>query len=706
MSQSTKKFFSSLLHRVQKNHLMIVQIVLFVIAALLILYLLPRQSKFKYEFKKGTPWMHEVLIAPFDFPIYKPENQYQKEVDSVMAAHRPYFFRDTSVKNQQINAFEDFLAEWHQKKLHGEEVKYAELIEDIIKRELIKHYNIGIVAAKDVNKLPDEDQHVSIYVKDKDKFVIKEAKTEKETYKALMKDLLVHDGLQYFLQEQHTDIIKSLNLNHFISPNLILDRETTTKVLESNQENISLTRGMVQANQRIISTGELVTESKYRILNSLKKAYQDKLVSTEYWVVIGQSLIVAISLLLLYLFFKSFRNDILNSLVRTSFILFLILFNIIITSALFQLTSIPFYVFPIIIQPMIVRTFYDTRLALFVHMITIFILAFIAPSPFEFVFLNFTAGITAILSLTNQYRRGRFFFSAILVIITYSLVYFAMSVIQVGNLSNLNYNYFLYFSINGMLLLSTLPLIYLFEKIFGFLSDATLIELADTNNPLLRKLAEMAPGTFQHSLQVANLAEDAARTIGANSLLVRTGAMYHDIGKTDNPTFFIENQDLHNNPHDNLEFDESASIIIAHVKKGLEIAKKNKLPQPIIEFIRTHHGTTTVQYFYRNYIKKYPEEQVDVAKFSYPGPKPQSKEAAIMMMADSVEAASRSLQSYSIKSIHELVDYILDYQVDASQFDDAEITFKDISMIKEIFKLKLKTIYHGRISYPKDPNKE
>ena len=691
----------ALFQKIKKNNLTILQIILFIITAALIIYLLPRKSTFKHEFQKGSPWMHEVLIAPFNFPIYKPQVEYQKEADSILQSHRPYFIFDTTVRPKKTEEFKDFFLTKQEEVLHAKELHYSDIIKTIVVDELEKYYQQGIVGMKDILSYPAENAFFSVYIKEGEHFVLRNVKSEKETYKALVENLLANQQLADLPGNRRKKIINSLNLNHFISPNLIYDETTTKKVLESKQQEVSMTRGMVQANQRIISKGELVTQEKELILDSLKKAYESKIDSSESWVFAGQSIIVSISLLLLYLFFRSFRNNILNSLVRTSFILFLILFNVLITSALFHLTNVPFYVFPIIVQPMIIRTFYDTRLALFIHMITIFILAFIAPSPFEFVFLNFTAGITAILSLTNQYRRGRFFFSAILVIITYSLVYFAMSIIQVGNISNINYHNFLFFSINGMLLLSALPLIYLFEKIFGFLSDATLIELADTNNLLLRKLAEMAPGTFQHSLQVANLGEDAARTIGANSLLVRTGAMYHDIGKTDNPTFFIENQDLQNNPHDNLEFDESAEIIIGHVKKGVQIARKHKLPYPIIEFIRTHHGTTTVQYFYKNYIKKYPDEDIDIAKFSYPGPKPQTKEAAIMMMADSVEAASRSLSSYSVKELNELVNYIIDYQVDASQFDDADITFKDISMIKEIFKLKLKTIYHSRISYPK-----
>jgi hypothetical protein len=355
--------------------------------------------------------------------------------------------------------------------------------------------------------------------------------------------------------------------------------------------------------------------------------------------------------------------------------------------------------------PIIIKTFYDSRLALFIHIITVLLVGFFAPNGFEFIFLNFIAGIVAIFSLTNIYRRGKLFLTAALVFLTYSFVYFGLAITQEGNFTNIELHNFIYFAINGGFVLLAYPLIYIFEKAFGFLSDLTLMELSDTNSKLLRLLAEKAPGTFQHSIQVANLAEEAIYKIGGNALLVRTGALYHDIGKMANPAYFVENQRAGFNPHEMHEYDESANIIISHVKDGVELAKKHSLPEPLIDFIRTHHGTTRVQYFYRSYMNKFPDKEVDSKKFTYPGPKPYSKETAALMMADSVEAASRSLPDISEEKINNLVDSIINHQMQDGQFDNANITFKDIATIKGIFKQKLANIYHARIEYPEEKQK-
>jgi putative nucleotidyltransferase with HDIG domain len=340
---------------------------------------------------------------------------------------------------------------------------------------------------------------------------------------------------------------------------------------------------------------------------------------------------------------------------------------------------------------------------LFIHFIAILLIGFFAPNSFEFVFLTSIAGMVAIFSLTNLYRRSKLVITALLVFITYCALYLGIMIVKEGNVTNMtseDLTIFAWFGINGILILIAYPLMYIFEKTFGFLSDATLFELSDTNQPLLRKLAETAPGTFQHSLQVANLAEEATIKVGGNPLLVRTAALYHDIGKMAKPIYYIENLSSDINPHDNLEFEESAKIIISHVENGVETARKHNLPQAIVDFIRTHHGTTTVQYFYRSYIKKYPEEEVDVRKFSYPGPKPFSKETAIMMMADAVEAASRSLKTINEKTLEKTVEDIISYQQKEEQYNNANITFRDITTIKEVFIKRLKNIYHARIVYP------
>jgi hypothetical protein len=348
-----------------------------------------------------------------------------------------------------------------------------------------------------------------------------------------------------------------------------------------------------------------------------------------------------------------------------------------------------------------VRTFFDSRLALFIHIIVVLIVGFWAPNSYEFIFLNLIAGIVAILSLTNSYRRGILFLTGVMIIASYSTVYLAFSMIQEGNLMAINFTAFLWFAGNGLLILTVYPLIFIFEKTFKFLSDSTLIELSDTSQALLRELAEKAPGTFQHSLQVSNLAEEAVIQVGGNPLLVRTGALYHDIGKMYNPEYFVENQSTDYNAHDELKFEDSARIIINHVLDGIEIARKYRLPEAIIDFIRTHHGTTIVQYFYKSFIKEFPGDESSRYKFIYPGPRPFSKETAVLMMADSVEASSRSLRVKDESNLSNLVEEIINQQIREQQFDNTDITFRDIDLIKEIFLRKLLNIYHVRIEYPR-----
>jgi len=362
--------------------------------------------------------------------------------------------------------------------------------------------------------------------------------------------------------------------------------------------------------------------------------------------------------------------------------------------------SISYYVIPLAIVPIVIRTFYDARLALFVHLVIVLLVGFMAPNSYEFVLMNLIAGIMAIYSLTNIYRRNKFIMASVMAFLGYVIIFLANTLIQEGSFQDMHWTSYIWFAGNGFLVLLSFPLIYIFEKTFGFLSDATLVELADTNQPLLRQLAEKAPGTFQHVLQVANLAEEVARVIGGHQLLIRTGALYHDLGKMEEPIYFTENQTDGFNPHSQLSFRESTAIIISHVEKGVEIAEKHNIPRQIIDFIRTHHGTTKVQYFYRSYLNQFPDKEVDENDFSYPGPKPFTKETAILMMADSVEAASRSLKEYSEEKLDQLVEDIIGGQLDEGQFVNAPVTFKDIGTAKEIFKKRLKTIYHARIAYP------
>jgi putative nucleotidyltransferase with HDIG domain len=415
----------------------------------------------------------------------------------------------------------------------------------------------------------------------------------------------------------------------------------------------------------------------------------------------GTLTVVASCYIILYLFLMQFRREVLHVTRKVFFILLAILLFLLVTKAI---TGHPgenlVFLIPFAIIPVIIRTFYDARLALFILLITIMLAGFMVPQPFEFVFMSFVSGMAAIFTLKNIYGKTRLFFTALVVIVTYSALWLGINLMEEGKLPDDLWHNLLLFAGNGFLILISYPLIFLFEQNFLLLSDATLLELADTNQPLLRKFAEEAPGSFQHSLQVANLAEEAARAIGAYLQIVRTGALYHDIGKIANPKYFVENQTDDVSPHEMLNPKESARLIINHVKNGVTLAKNYKIPVQIIDFVKTHHGTTVAYFFYKKYIDQNPGETGKEKAFTYPGPKPFSKETAVVMMADAVEASSRSLGNYTEESISELVERIIYIQEQDGQYSDVPLTYKDMSDIKSVFKKRIANIYHARVAYP------
>jgi putative nucleotidyltransferase with HDIG domain len=674
-----------------------------------------------FEYQKGGFWKHESLTAPFNFPVYKPKPEIEQERDSVLRGFKPIFVFDNKIGSQRISEMdEDFNAKWIEYSMSIFKIpsrneyktnrKYAmnrQLETDYrnyLASLLREIYQKGII---DVSPLEDNGQSnngVVTVVKGNvaENYPLSDLFTPKTAYEyatTRLKNsipkkstLPVHKYDQFFNEFQ---------VNNYLSINVTYDEERSTKVHQGLLETLSTTRGLIQEGQGIISRGESITDEKFMILESLRQEYEKNLGSmARQLVIIGKFILVFASLIVVFLFLRSFRKEVLESYRRVIFILLTIVLMVLVASTTLKFNLVSIYLLPFAILPIILKTFYDSRLALFIHIITILLVGFFAPNSFEFVFLNVVAGMVAIISLTNVYRRSKLVVTSLYVIAAYSVIYLGIALVQEGNLTGIEWKYFRLFGVNGILVMISYPLIYMFEKTFGFMSDATLMELSDTNQPLLRKLAEVAPGTFQHSLQVANLAEDAVFQVGGNPLLVRAGALYHDIGKMDEPLYYIENQTSSINPHDNLEFEQSARIIIDHVRKGVDLAKKNKLPEAIIDFIRSHHGTTTVQYFYRSYLRKYPEAEVDVKKFSYPGPKPASRETAIVMMADSVEAASRSLKEITENTLDKLVDSIIGNQMRDEQYNDAQITFKEITTIREVFKRRLQNIYHARISYP------
>lgn len=687
----------------------------FVMAIAIIMAFLPREGKFKYEFQKGKPWMHEDLSAPFDFPIYKTEAELFEEKNAILRNFNPFFKLDTTSLYPALVQFRaDFKSEWtaFQPKLRVIQSQYRKDglgTVDLRKRYLAYAeslisfvYEKGIYDPADYNPVAGAaNQEIAILVENlKYDTEIGEVFSQRKALEYVLERLnkkAVSDAPEMMAFWQMFDFQK------YIQPNLLYDERTTERIKSDLVSNISLTKGMVQAGDRIISNYEVVNSESFRILESLRKEYESKLGATDTQLVFwGQALLVGILFLVLYLFLLNFRPEVILDDRKTLFILLLITFMVVVSSLVLKNSLISIYVVPFAIIPIFVRAFYDSRLALFILLVTTFLVGFFVPNSFEFVFLNFIAGIVAIISLTNLYRRGKLFLSVTMVLLSYWVVYIGIVTIQEGTPLALNWLTLVWFVGNALLLLASYQLVFVFEKLFGFLSDATLMELSDTNQDLLRKLAEVAPGTFQHSLQVANLAEAAVYKIGGNPLLVRAGALYHDIGKMTNPFYFIENQSPDFNPHQNLDFEESASIIIKHVTEGVQMARKYRLPQQLIDFIRTHHGTTKVKYFYRLYKEKFPNFSIDAERFTYPGPRPFSRETAVLMMADSVEAASRSLKRITYQNIDDLVEGIINHQQVEEQFNDANITFKDITTIKTVFKKKLLNIYHARIEYPEE----
>ncbi|MGE0088618.1 MAG: HD family phosphohydrolase [Bacteroidales bacterium] len=692
------------------NYRDIFRSIYFIIAFVVVLFFLPQEGRFKYEFQKGKPWMHLDLYAPFDFPIYKTDAELFNEKAHILKDFKPFFRYDSLVcessKQQFVSDFHQFWGSYiSSNKLNS---KYTQNQLNIISNK----YETEFVAAIDyVYKKGVIDQSESILSGNKTDMglsILKNNVSYDSHYSNVYTKRKAADYISDRIKKVSSpdasvfyNFWNSIEFQKYTQPNLLYDDYITQKFKNELIANISLTKGLIQSGERIISHNEMITSEVYQVLESLKHEYESHIGNRNWLVVLlGNAIIVAALFVILFLFLRSFRSEILKEDSQTLFILLLVSFMVIVSSYVIKSGLLSIYVIPLVIVPIFIRTFFDSRLALFIHLVTIFVVGFFVPNSFEYVFTNFVAGVVAILSLTNLYRRGRLFITVSFVYLTYAVLYLSLVTIEDGTPLAANGLVLLWYAINALLLMASYQLVYLFEKIFGFLSEATLIELSDTNLDLLRKLAEVAPGTFQHSLQVANLAEAAVQKIGGNPLLVRAGALYHDIGKTANPLFFIENQPYDFNPHKNLDYTESARIIIGHVTEGIKIAHRARLPQPIIDFIQTHHGTSKVKYFYTLHVDKFDNGNADEHIFTYPGPRPNSKETAIVMMADAVEAASRSMKNITMQNIDELVESIIDSQQEEGQFNDADITFKDVTTIKTIFKKKLINIYHARIEYP------
>lgn len=681
---------------------------LFFISVAVVVYIYPREGKFKYEYQKGKPWMNENLIAPWDFPIRKNQAEIERERDSLIATFRPIFDLDTTVYHSEslrFNSYYDNLVA--ENRISGASISSGEYenTRRWMNSILDSLYHNGVLEFNDFTEELRSQKKNILLVRGNlaQEVTISRLLSPRDAYE-FVKSLKIklpgnrrgEVGIDMF------DFVEKVSLESFVKPNVAYDEATTSAGRNAMLEGMSVSRGVVQQGELVISRGEIVNDFLFRILESMRYEYGIRVGSYNAWLLIlGNFLIVSACYLILFLFLYNFRREVLDSFQKTLFIVILILLFVIVARVVSRVPEVSVYLIPFAVIPVVIRTFYDPRLALFILLVTMMITAFFIPNAFEFVFLNFLGGVVVIFTLTNTYRRGKLFFSSSMVFLTLSVVWFGIAITQERELGSVDYMTFAWFAGNAALILLSYPLIFLFEKGFGFLSDATLFELSDTNQPLLRRLAEEAPGSFQHSMQVANLAEDAARAIGANPLLIRAGALYHDIGKVAQSEFFTENQPDSFNPHDVTEPDESARLIISHIENGVELARKEKLPEQIIDFIRTHQGTTKAYYFYRKYKDRYPGKEVDPAIFSYPGPRPFSRETALLMMVDSVEAASRSLEEYSEETIRNLVETVIDHQVQEDQFTEAPITFRDIKEVKNALVRRLNTIYHARIAYPK-----
>jgi putative nucleotidyltransferase with HDIG domain len=658
----------------------------FVAAMLIISIFLPREKAINIEFTLGQPWTHEQLTATFDFAVEKSEATLLRERAEIMASQRPYFVKELQVGTEMRDSFNNF----YHRDLY---LLMRTSLRQKVEQRILEVYANGIIATNDLVRLQNDSIENIMLIGEANIATLKkidELYTVQQAYESLMAIDTTAWG-RYTLQ--------SCNLNNFIHPNIAYDKEKSEAVLREALASISPNSGVILAGQKIIGSGEMVDETLYQALHSYqqdlnKRAGEQGIQMT----LVGQVMLIILLIGAYFAYLYNYRHNYLYDRSKLLFLITqLILFPV--SASWILAGGGALMIIPFAMAPVMINVFLDSRTAYITHTYIILITSLIVPDPFIFVLLQLTAGIAAIYSLTELTERSQIFRVAFIVIICYSLVYFGYELITKSAFAAFDRRIFTHFLLNGVLLLFTYPLMLLYEKIFRFTSDVTLVELSNINTQLLRMLSENAPGTFQHSMQVSNLAAAAANKVGASSLMVRTGALYHDIGKLENPVFFTENQGG-TNPHACLPYEQSAHIIINHVHDGLRLADKHHLPEAIKDFISTHHGKSKAKYFYISYKNEHPGEEVDESLFTYPGPAPFSMETAILMMADAVEAASRSLPEYTDESIANIVDRVIDSQVQEGNFKECPITFKDINDIKNVFKEKLRTIYHTRISYP------
>ena len=676
--------FLSLLSRNQSNAY---KLLLLVGSIVLVIYMLPKGGQFKYQFQKGKPWQYENLYAPFNFTIKKDNKALDEERESIKRNAVPFFDLDPDIPLTALQEFSVLLDLSYQDSAW---TTPKNKVKQIGLNLVNKIYKNGVLGGSGDDYLPEQVVNLRV---------------NNQVRQTVFSRVVQRDELEE-LSQPETQAIPELE-NIFIQiiatvvkPNLTFNTSLTEASVQELLADINPNIGVVEKGARIVAKGEVVEGEKYEKLNSLRDQFQSQVWSkSNYnWLVFGYTMLVSLVFVMLLLFLRKYRPEIYEHNTKVSFIFINMLLMIFVTTLVIKLDAAYVYLIPLCVLPIVLKSFFDARLGLFAHVLTLLLLGFVVPNSFEFIFLQIIAGIVTILTVSELSKRANLFISVGQITGIYILGYLAFFIVQDGSLERIALENFAYFLICGLITLFAFPLIYAYERIFGLVSEVSLLELSNTNTPLLKELSNKAPGTFHHSLNVANLAEAAAQEIGADSMLVRVGALYHDIGKMNNPTNFTENQINSINTLNDLEPKESAKIIIGHVIKGIELARKYKLPERIIDFIRTHHGTNLVYFFYKKEMAEQGSAQEQ--DFRYPGPKPFSKETAILMMADSVEAASKSLKEPTSAKINEFVESIVDMHMEQGQFDNANITFKEIGQIKKVLKKKLTNMYHLRVAYP------
>ena len=678
-----EKFYSS---RKLKWRNFLSRTLLVLITVLLIVWALPRNESKQFRYDIGKPWMYGSFIAKFDFPIYKTDETIKEQEDSLLETYQPYYNYDPAVEKKQVSKF---LADY-QNGIPGLPHNYVRLIAD----RLHRLYQAGIMDTPEYNEAyRDSTSQVRL---------VSGNNAQSISLACVYSTLSAYE--QLFIDEQiamQRPILQRCNLNNYIEPNLIYDKGKSETERNDLLSSIPPASGMVMSGQKVIDRGDIVDEYTYRVLSSFEReikrrsATQTQITNT----IIGQVIFVTLMVFLFTMYLGLFRRDYFNKPRSIAMLYTLMTLFPVVVSLMMRHNFLSVYMLPFAMVPIFVRVFMDSRTAFVCHVTMILICTTAVRYQYEFIIIQLVAGLIAIYSLRELTRRAQVFKTAILVGIGSTFVYLALQLMQDNDFSSMDHDMYYHFVVNAVLLLIAYPMMYIIEKMFGFVSSVTLFELSNTNRGLLRDLSEIAPGTFQHSITVGNLAAEIANKIGANALLVRTGALYHDIGKMKNPVFFTENQ-AGVNPHDTLTYQESARIIISHVTEGVKLAERENLPTIIRDFIVTHHGTGITKFFYIKYKNEHPEEEVDPAPFTYPGPNPFTREQAILMIADGVEAASRSLSEYTEESISELVNRIIDGDVADGYFKECPITFRDLAIAKLVLIERLKAIYHTRISYP------